>query len=152
MRSDLTYCDFLVLAPIDFEIEAVESELKKNGWKTSKRFDDDDFPDPIDGDIDSIFEMEMYRSIVPHFDILNLVPVYDTADPVATTTSSDYYYESGAAGGTCTKCNVASAVDSVCYTIKQVQYNEQTMNAGWKGNKMIEQKQQTKMHGIPNSI
>src|SRR3989304_9268694 len=35
MRADQTYCDFLVLAPLEEEIHALKDELKKAGWDIS---------------------------------------------------------------------------------------------------------------------
>lgn len=65
MRSDLSYCDFLVLAPIDFEIEAVEEELKKGGWKTSL-LNNDDFPRIIEATIPdpALASSQRYATIV----------------------------------------------------------------------------------------
>lgn len=35
MLSDLTYCDFLVFAPLDLEIDALENALKHLGWQVN---------------------------------------------------------------------------------------------------------------------
>jgi nucleoside phosphorylase len=43
MLSDLTYCDFLILAPLPIEIEAIRSALKGAGW-TIKEVASTDFP------------------------------------------------------------------------------------------------------------
>ncbi|XP_075590916.1 uncharacterized protein LOC124490664 [Dermatophagoides farinae] len=56
-----------------------------NDNKSPDVYDDDDDDNDNDNDM---FTLDMYRSIVPHFDILNLIPVDMSSESIITTTAT----------------------------------------------------------------
>lgn len=59
MRADLTYCDFLIFAPLELEITALKNALKKSGWNV-EYLEDDNYRFP------SIYEVKLSDSTVSY--------------------------------------------------------------------------------------